>query len=150
MPADISRKEGPSHKMVETSVTLLIGLFGLIVIIGSLQAGINWGAEGPRAGFFPFYIGVLILISTGVNLLTLWREAGDGLFAQWNELRQVLSVLIPATIYCAAIPFLGLYVASFLFIAWFMRWLGNYKWPTVLAISIAMPDHLRRLRAMVP
>ena len=44
---------GPMHKTVEAGVTLLIALFGVIVIIGSVKAGINWGAEGPRAGFFP-------------------------------------------------------------------------------------------------
>ena len=36
-------------------------VFGAIVIVGSLQVGINWGAEGPRAGFFPFYLGLLII-----------------------------------------------------------------------------------------
>ena len=44
---------GPMHRAVEAGVTLLIALFGIIVIVGSLKAGINWGAEGPRAGFFP-------------------------------------------------------------------------------------------------
>jgi putative tricarboxylic transport membrane protein len=139
MSANSSRSEGPSHKLVEGGVTLLIGLFGLIVILGSLQAGINWGAEGPRAGFFPFYIGLFLLISTVVNLWSLWREAKDGLFAQWYELRQVLSVVVPTTIYCASIPFIGLYLASMIFIAWFMRWLGKYGWLTVLAVSIGMP-----------
>ena len=43
---------GPAHIAVEAGVALLIALFGAIVIIGSLKAGINWGAEGPRAGFF--------------------------------------------------------------------------------------------------
>src|SRR3990170_7666109 len=102
----IARSEGPSHKVVETGVTLLVGLFGVIVILGSIRAGINWGAEGPRAGFFPFYIGLLILLSTAINLLNLFREERDGLFAEWHQLRQVLSVVIPTAIYVAAIPFI--------------------------------------------
>jgi putative tricarboxylic transport membrane protein len=139
MSAESSRSEGPSHKAVETGVTLLVGLFGLLIVIGSVQAGINWGAEGPRAGFFPFYIGLLLLLATAVNLWNLWREGRDGLFARWHELRQVLSVVIPTTIYCAAIPFVGLYVASMIFIAWFMRWLGKYGWLIVAAVAIGMP-----------
>jgi putative tricarboxylic transport membrane protein len=131
--------EGPSHKAVEGGVTLLIGLFGIIVVIGSIQAGINWGAEGPRAGFFPFYLGLFIIVATGINLWNLWREKNEGLFAKWSELRQVLSVVIPTTLYVAAIPFVGLYVASVIFIGWFMRWLGKYGWLTVLAVSIGMP-----------
>jgi len=139
MKAKISRSEGPSHKAVEAGVTLLIGLFGTIVVFGSIKAGINWGAEGPRAGFFPFCIGLFILVSTAVNLWNLWRERKDGLFAEWHQLRQVLSVVIPTAIYVASIPFIGLYVASAIFIAWFMRWLGKYGWPVIAAIAIGMP-----------
>ena len=39
-------------------------MFGAIVLVGSLQVGIGWGAEGPRPGFFPFYIGLLIIGSS--------------------------------------------------------------------------------------
>jgi len=139
MSANSSRSEGPSHKAVEGAVTGLIGLFGVLIIAGSLQAGINWGAEGPKAGFFPFYIGICILISTAINLWNLYREETNGLFAEWHALRQVLSVLIPTTIYAAAIPFLGLYVCSVVLIAWFMKTLGKYGWLLVLAVAIGMP-----------
>ena len=135
----IARSEGPSHKMVEASVTGLIGLFAVIVVIGSIKAGINWGAEGPRAGFFPFYIGVCILISTAINFVNLFREETDGLFAEWGQLRQVLSVVIPTAIYVSSISFIGLYVASMVFIAYFMRRLGKYKWPIIAVIAIGMP-----------
>jgi putative tricarboxylic transport membrane protein len=135
----IARSEGPSHKMVEASVTALVGLFGVIVIIGSLRAGINWGAEGPRAGFFPFYIGLCILISVAINLLNLFREEKNGLFAEWGQLRQVMSVVIPTAIYVSSISFVGLYVASIVFIAWFMRYLGKYGWLIIAAIAIGMP-----------
>ena len=55
---------GPTHKAVEAGVAVAIALFGVIVIVGSMKAGINWGAEGPRAGFFPFYIGIFIVVSS--------------------------------------------------------------------------------------
>ena len=44
--------------------------FAVLVIVGSIQAGINWGAEGPRAGFFPFYISLFILVASMVNLFS--------------------------------------------------------------------------------
>ena len=139
MTTDSSSHSGPAHKVVEAGVTLLIALFGVIVIAGSLKAGINWGAEGPRAGFFPFYIGVFIVASSAINLWNGLHDGDDGLFAEWGQLRQVMSVVIPTAIYVGAMPFTGLYVASFVFIAWFMRWLGKYPWTTVLAVSIGMP-----------
>lgn len=131
---------GPSHRAVEIGVTILIALFGVIVTYGSIQAGISWGAEGPRAGFFPFYVGLAIIISSAVNLWNTMRPDGpSGLFAEWSQLRQVMSVVIPATIYVTSISFIGLYVSSAVFIAWFMRWLGKYNWPLVAAVAIAMP-----------
>ena len=48
MTTGSSSKAGPTHKLVEAGITLLITLFGVIVIFGSVKAGINWGAEGPR------------------------------------------------------------------------------------------------------
>ena len=130
---------GPMHKTVEAGVTLAIALFGVIVIVGSVKAGINWGAEGPRAGFFPFYVGIAIVAASAVNLWNGLHEEDKGLFAEWGQLRQVLSVVVPTAIYVGAMPFTGLYLASMIFIAWFMRWLGKYNWLTVLAVAIGMP-----------
>jgi len=134
-----SDNAGPTHKAVEIGVTSLIALFGAIVIYGSVKAGINWGAEGPRAGFFPFYIGIFIIASSAVNLWNTWREDGDGLFAEWGQLRQVMSVVIPTAVYVGSMPFTGLYLASIVFIGYFMRWLGKYSWPVVLGVAFGMP-----------
>jgi hypothetical protein len=135
-----SSNSGPSHRAVEIGVALLIVVFGIIVIGGSISAGISWGTEGPRAGFFPFYVGIAIVISGAVNLWNAIRpDAQSGIFAEWSQLRQVMSVVIPATIYVASISFIGLYVSSGIFIAWFMRWLGKYNWPLVAAVAIGMP-----------
>ena len=130
---------GPRHKVVEAGIALLIALFGVVVIIGSVKAGINWGAEGPRAGFFPFYIGILIVASSAINLWQVLRSANDGPFAEWGQLRQVMSVVIPTAIYVGSMPFTGLYLASIIFIGWFMRWLGKYSWLTVIAVALGMP-----------
>jgi putative tricarboxylic transport membrane protein len=139
MTAHDSRPAGPTHKSVESGVTLVIALFGAIVVFGSIKAGINWGAEGPRAGFFPFYIGLFIIVSSGVNLWNLARDDDGRLFAEWGQLRQVFSVVAPTAIYVASMPFIGLYLASMIFIAWFMRWLGKYNWPIIAAVAIGMP-----------
>lgn len=139
MTTQQSHGTGPTHKTVEAGVTTVIGLFGALVVYGSVKAGINWGAEGPKAGFFPFYIGLFIIISSLINLFNTLREEDGPLFAEWGQLRQVFSVVIPTCIYVATMPFLGLYVTSMIFIAWFMRWLGKYDWPIIAAISLGMP-----------
>jgi putative tricarboxylic transport membrane protein len=129
---------GPSHRSVEIGVALGMALFAAIVIYGSLQVGIGWGAEGPKAGFFPFYIGVIILAASAVNLGTALSITKRE-FASWSQLRQVLSVIIPTAIYVALIPVIGIYVSSMLLIAGFMKWLGRYPWLLVIAIAVGVP-----------
>jgi hypothetical protein len=132
--------KGPSHRSVEIAVALFTAAFGTLTIIGSLRAGINWGVEGPRAGFFPFYIGLFIVIASAVNLAQVYSGVPrNKLFAEWGQLRKVLSVVIPTAIYVALVPFIGIYVSSFLLIAVFMKWLGRYGWPLTLAIAFGVP-----------
>lgn len=136
----LSAKAGPSHRAVEIGVALVIAAFGALVIVGSIKAGINWGAEGPRAGFFPFYIGCFILLSSMVNLFSAFTDIpSDKLFAEWGQLGRVLSVIIPTAIFVGIIPTLGIYVSSAMLIALFMRWLGKYSWHIVAAVAVGVP-----------
>jgi putative tricarboxylic transport membrane protein len=132
--------EGPTQRSVEIGVALFIVALGALTVYGALVAGIGWGAEGPKAGFIPFYIGLCILIASAVNLFKIFTAApSDRLFAEWGQLRQVVSVVIPATVYVFLVEPLGIYVSSFLLIAVFMKWLGGYDWVKTLAIAIGMP-----------
>jgi hypothetical protein len=131
---------GPSHRSAEIGVALFIALLGAIAVVGSLKIGAGWGADGPQAGFFPFYIGVIIIISCAVNLVKVLFTADDGaVFANWSQLRQVGAVVVPTAVYVAAIPSVGIYISSAVLIAVFMRWLGRYGWPTVAAVAVAVP-----------
>ena len=131
---------GPTHRSVEIGVALMTTAFSLIVIGGSLQVGIDWAFDGPRAGFFPFYIGLLILVSSLVNLFQIIMAGKtQRLYAEWSQLVQVLRVVVPSTIYVALVPWLGIYAASVLLIAVFMKWIGRYGWTLVVPIAIGVP-----------
>jgi len=131
---------GPSHRSVEIGVALFMALLAVIGIAGSLRVGIGWGAEGPKAGFFPFYVSLIVLISCAVNFINIFREfSGDEIFAGWGQIRQVMSVVIPTTVYVFAVPYLGMYLSSGLLIGVFMKWIGRYRWLTVLAVSVCVP-----------
>jgi hypothetical protein len=129
---------GPSHRTVEVSTAIAMVAFGAIVIYGSLQVGIGWGAEGPKAGFFPFYIGVAIIIASVFNALTAATQDARKLFADWSQLGSVLQIVIPTAIYVIAIPFIGIYVSSIVLIALFMKWLGRYGIVLSLVISVGV------------
>ena len=131
---------GPSHRVVEIAVALIIGMFGVISIYGSWRVGISWGAEGPRAGFFPFYVGLFIVVASAVNIASVLRSQPDNkVFAEWPQLRQVGAVVVPATIYVLIIPYIGIYVSSGLMIAVFMKWFGKYPWRTLVPIAVLVP-----------
>jgi hypothetical protein len=131
---------GPPHRTLEIAVAGALGLLAIIGMYGSVHVGIGWGAEGPRAGFFPFYVSAIILIASGINMANAVRTPDDGKkFATWSQLGKVFSVVVPTAIYAFLVGYIGLYVSSALLIALFMRWFGKYGWLATLAIAIIVP-----------
>ena len=130
---------GPSHRSAEFTVAGIMALLALIGIYGSLQVGVGWGADGPRAGFFPFYVSLIVLISCVINVMSVRSTPDKGrLFAEWSQIRQVLAVLAPTAVYVALVPYIGIYVSSALLIALFMRWFGRYNWFFVVGVAVAV------------
>jgi putative tricarboxylic transport membrane protein len=131
--------KGPTQRSVELGMALLIGAFGCLVIYGSLIAGIGWGFEGPKAGFFPFYIGLIILAATIVNIVTIVRDGDKRLFADNESLWKVASVALPTAVFIALIYFLGMYVSGMLLIAYFMLFISKYRWLRTALVAILVP-----------
>ena len=126
------------QKSAEIVVAALFFLIGGIVVWDSIRLGAKWADDGPQAGYFPFYIGLLICLSAVFNLVGAIAAAkkSDKAFVQVDQLKLVLMVLVPSAIYVALIGWIGIYVSSILFIAFFMRWLGKYDWWKLAAVSI--------------
>jgi len=125
---------------VEIGVAAFMALLALIGIFGSLKVGIGWGDEGPRAGFFPFYVSLVVLGSCIINTITvLATTARTRVFAEWGQLRQVVSVLAPTIVYVALVPYIGIYVASALLIGFFMVWFGRYNLILSAAVAVVVP-----------
>src|SRR5262245_60031149 len=114
------------HRSAEVAVAALFLVLGAIVVYDSVRLGARWGSDGPEAGYFPFYIGVLVCLASAVNLIVAVVKNDQRAFVGVEQLKLVLAVLVPSTIYVALVAWLGIYVASVLFIAFFMRWLGKY------------------------
>ena len=124
----------------EVIIAALFLVFGSIVVWDSRRLGAEWGSDGPQAGYFPFYIGLIICVASVVNLLTAVARPDRAAFVRWGQLRMILIVMVPCVIYIALIvnPWfgLGIYVASAIFIAFFMRYLGKYGWAKIVAVSL--------------
>ena len=132
---------GISVFAAELAVALFVLAIGLLVVFDSVRLGWRWGSDGPEAGYFPFYIGAVICISSAVNAwlaLMNARRKGRAIFVEWQALRQVLAILIPALVYALGIQLVGLYVASAIYIAGFMLWLGKYSWLRSVVLGVAV------------
>jgi hypothetical protein len=103
--------------------------------------GIGWADDGPRSGYFPFYVGLFLIAASSWTLLRalLGRSPLKGEFATREQIAQVLAVLAPMVVYVALIAGIGIYVASLLLIAYFMKRHGRYGWPLTLAVAAAVP-----------
>ena len=129
------------RRATEIWTALAVALFGAIVIAGSLTHDIGWNEDtGPGAGYFPFYIGLIVCISSLVIIYqSLFGKKRDtGTFVNRQQLKQVMSVLWPAAVYVLAIMFLGIYVASALYIALFMIVLGKYSPVKSVILGVAI------------
>ena len=134
-----SGSPGPRQRNVEMGVALFVLGLGVITMLGSLKVGIGWGEEGPKSGFFPFWVGLIVVLASVVNFVRALAISPGKLFAEWSQLAEVRKVVIPMAIYVSAVPWLGIYLSSALLIAGFMRWLGRYGWLLTLCISVALP-----------
>jgi hypothetical protein len=119
-----------NNRTVEMVVMVL--LFGLAVLLGwdNWRTGASWDATGPQAGYFPFYLSVILGGAALYGLVSVAMKRTEGLetFVTLAQLRRVLQVFVPTLLFCLAMQWLGLYVASFLLIAGFMAIIGKIAW----------------------
>lgn len=135
------RSESVSVRWPEVAVALLLMAVAGAVIVDSLRIGVGWADDGPRSGYFPFIVGTLLAASAGWILIGQLRRRGaaPAEFAERAQLRQVMQMLVPVTLYVGAIAVLGLYLSSIALIAWFMVRHGRYGWLSSAAVALGVP-----------
>jgi len=118
----------------------ILAVVGLVVVIEGLRLGIGWSTDGPEPGFFIFYLGVALLVSTGPIVLRATRRASaTGHFVTAPQLRSVATVFLPAVAMVVFTHFVGLYVSGAVYLASYMRLIGRHRWITTVLVAIAIP-----------
>ncbi len=128
-----------STKVMEIAVGAFLFLLGSVLVFDAHRLGSGWGNDGPGAGYFPFYIGLILCFSSAVAIVRGARAAdiGDD-FVERGQAKLIFAVLLPTIAYVIAIDWLGIYVASAVFIAVFMVWQGKFSWFKSVGISLAV------------
>jgi putative tricarboxylic transport membrane protein len=121
---------GMSCSAVDAFTALAIFLVGVVMMIDNYKIGAGWAPDGPESGYFPLRIGAILCIASAVVCLRSLFGKGRQreVFVSWERFRLVLMVLVPTAVYVLAIQLIGIYVASALFIAAFMRVMDKYSW----------------------
>ena len=123
---------------VDAVVAVLIFVFGVVLTVSAWRLGARWTSDGPGAGYFPFYIGLITIVaSLGIFWQAVFSKSRDTrAFVDREQAGRVMSVLVPAAVYVLVAMFLGLYVASAIYIAVFMIVLGKY--PRVKSVVLSV------------
>ncbi len=127
-----------NNNTLDSVVAVILFVIGTVVVVEARRLGAEWTSDGPGAGYFPFYIGLILCISAvGIFYQARFGKSRDtSAFVDREQFKRVLSILVPAAVYVLATYFLGLYVASAFYIALFMVILGKY--PPVKSVLLAV------------
>ena len=138
-PVATPRTDGPpSTFLVELVVAFALFAFGVLVAWDSYRTGAGWSPSGgPRAGYFPFRLGLLLALSSAVVIgQTIWKRRDlRARFIEPGQIRPVLTVALPSLAYVFGVQWLGIYAASAIFVAAFMYFVGRLAWWKCLAVG---------------
>jgi putative tricarboxylic transport membrane protein len=113
-----------NNRLMDIIVAALLLAMASVFMWDSVKIGIGWTeGQGPAPGFFPFWVSLLMAVASIINIVRAalsLEEDGDGTFVTRTALVRVLTVLVPTMIYVLLIQFIGIYVASAIFIIGFM------------------------------
>jgi len=117
----------------------LLTALGLLVLGEAIRLGFRWGPDGPQSGFFPFWLSLILIGHSVAIIIRAIRRHSEKPFVTREQLRSVLTVAVPAAAMVLITQFFGLYLASALYLGFYVRWVGKHSWFTALALAVCVP-----------
>jgi hypothetical protein len=129
-----------SRRTLEIVTALAAMAFGAIVIKGAFEFPVGWTERGPDPGYFPFWIGCIVVLGGAGALVEAFSRPGDRRASALTvgQLRRVLAFLAPILGFLLVTSFLGIYVGMLLYLAVVMVVQGGYRLPAALSLSIGV------------
>lgn len=138
---DIAAPDRPLAGTRAVEAVVMVLLFGFAITLGldNVRTGIAWQSDGPEAGYFPFYLCVMLGLAAlyGMYDVATRDVSQRTVFVTRAQFVRVLMVFLPAAAFVLVTQFLGIYVGSLLLIAGFMHFIGRIAlWKSVLTAAI--------------
>jgi hypothetical protein len=136
-PSDTSAPVA-SMRSVEAVVYVVLLALALLLGFDNWRSGMGWAKDGPQSGYVPFYLCVILAGASlwGLARAVAMRKLPSKAFVTRDQLRRVVQVFLPTFAFVATVQVLGLYVASLLLVAGFMRLIGRIAWWKSLVTSV--------------
>jgi hypothetical protein len=130
-------------RKANVAIALLIMAIGIVVVVDAVRLGFGWSDNGPRAGFFPFLLGVGLVVCSAIVLRNVYAEHRKKQPAKrlmppgaWKPITWVVA---PSAGMILLVELIGLHLAAAVFLVFYMRVVGKVRWATTLAIAILVP-----------
>src|SRR3989442_4636757 len=96
---------------------------------------------GLGSGFYPFWAAALIFVA---GIAVAYRAfvvplPAQGVFKDWSSITTVLTLILPIIIAVSLLKWIGLYVMTGAYMAYFALTIGRYKWYWALIVAVLLP-----------
>ncbi|MFP6730288.1 MAG: tripartite tricarboxylate transporter TctB family protein [Alphaproteobacteria bacterium] len=132
-------------RRAELVMALAMAVLSLYLMWKSAELPIGWiPNEGPGGGAFPFWLAAGMLICT-VVIIVRWFRGRSPLshsvrpFMDSHGFSLFIAGAGSLTVMVGLIHFIGVYGSVPLYLAFYMRFMGNHRWLTTGAIALATP-----------
>ncbi len=129
-------------KRAEIITALVLMAIAATVGLEAVRLGPGWGDSGPRAGFFPFWLAVILGLSSLWILAQAVRDRSARMaspFFPAGALRLVLTVFLPMAGAVALFELVGFYLTSLAYLLVYIRLTGRQSWALTVAVSMLFP-----------
>jgi hypothetical protein len=130
-----------SRMQLELAVVAVVFVLGSLAVIGALEHDIGWASDGPQAGYFPFRLGIILIVASlviGAQALVS-GDRGRQVVLSRDSGRRMVGFFLPLVGYVAIAQVLGLYVATALYLGFVLRVMGGHGWQATAGTALGVP-----------
>ncbi len=137
---DAAQVAGGTRRRWEIAAALVLALVSIVIMVDSVRTGAGYTFSGPDAGFFPFWVSVPLFVTA---MVALWQavkmKSAKTLFESNDDIVELFKVGLPVVIALVAMVWIGFYLATAAYVAFFTAWYGRYRWYWVVLATVLTP-----------